>query len=137
MVAVIDQERDEYGVEPICDVLPIAPSTYYEHRARRLDPEKRCDRGAPARQATAIVVNDADHAIWHPGIEAQAGDQLLGEPARADDSHPNLATLTPMNMGRQTKAGAITGHLNEIGKAKPTPKYRPGVVFARVGKEYK
>ena len=41
MVAFIDEHRDEYGVEPICAVSPIAPSTYYEQRARRLDPERR------------------------------------------------------------------------------------------------
>lgn len=40
MVAFIEAHRDEYGVEPICEVLPIAPATYYEHRARRLDPER-------------------------------------------------------------------------------------------------
>lgn len=45
MVAFIDDHRCEYGVEPICDVLPIAPSTYYEHRGRKLDPTKR-----PARE---------------------------------------------------------------------------------------
>ena len=30
MVAFIDDHREAYGVEPICEVLPIAPSTYYE-----------------------------------------------------------------------------------------------------------
>jgi putative transposase len=29
MIAFIDDHRDAYGVEPICRVLPIAPSTYY------------------------------------------------------------------------------------------------------------
>ena len=38
MKTFIDAHRDAYGVEPICRVLPIAPSTYYEHAARRLDP---------------------------------------------------------------------------------------------------
>jgi hypothetical protein len=33
MVRFIDAHRDAHGVEPICSVLPIAPSTYYEHRA--------------------------------------------------------------------------------------------------------
>jgi putative transposase len=37
--AFIDDHRDVYGVEPICKVLPIAPSTYYAHAARRADPE--------------------------------------------------------------------------------------------------
>ena len=32
MVAFIDAHRDQYGVEPICDVLPIAPSTFYERK---------------------------------------------------------------------------------------------------------
>ena len=32
MVAFIDQHRDALGVEPICKQLPIAPSTYYEHK---------------------------------------------------------------------------------------------------------
>src|SRR5271170_3726374 len=44
MIAFIDDHREVYGVEPICDVLPIAPSTYHAHVARRRDPDK-----APAR----------------------------------------------------------------------------------------
>jgi putative transposase len=35
MIAFIDDHRDAYGVEPICRVLPIAPSNYYEHVAQR------------------------------------------------------------------------------------------------------
>jgi hypothetical protein len=35
MVAFIDQHRDLYRVEPICDLLPIAPSTYFRHRVER------------------------------------------------------------------------------------------------------
>ena len=38
MVSFIDEHRGSYGVEPICEVLPIAPSTYYEHKARERDP---------------------------------------------------------------------------------------------------
>jgi transposase InsO family protein len=38
MVAFIDDHKREYGVEPICRVLPIAPSTYYWHKAREVDP---------------------------------------------------------------------------------------------------
>ena len=38
MVAFVDAHGDKYGVEPICKVLPIAPSTYYEHKARQADP---------------------------------------------------------------------------------------------------
>jgi transposase InsO family protein len=45
MKAFIDEHREVYGVEPICRVLPIAPSTYYEHAARKADPDRR-----PARE---------------------------------------------------------------------------------------
>jgi putative transposase len=40
MIAFIDDHRDVYGVEPICRVLPIAPSTYRSHAARRRDPAR-------------------------------------------------------------------------------------------------
>jgi transposase InsO family protein len=40
MIAFIDDLRGTYGVEPICKVLPIAPSTYFDHVAKRADPEK-------------------------------------------------------------------------------------------------
>ncbi len=40
MVAFIDQHRAEHGVEPICEQLPIAPSTYYEFKARQAEPSR-------------------------------------------------------------------------------------------------
>jgi transposase InsO family protein len=44
MTAFIDEHRDVYGVEPICRVLPIAPSTYHERVAQRRDPERLSPR---------------------------------------------------------------------------------------------
>jgi transposase InsO family protein len=40
MIAFIDAHREAYGVEPICEQLPIAPSTYYEAKARQTDPSR-------------------------------------------------------------------------------------------------
>ncbi len=40
MIAFIDDHRDAHGVEPICKVLPIAPSTYHDDAAKRQDPTK-------------------------------------------------------------------------------------------------
>ncbi|WP_271188255.1 MULTISPECIES: IS3 family transposase [Alphaproteobacteria] len=40
MTDFIDEHREAHGVEPICRVLPIAPSTYREHAARRRDPDR-------------------------------------------------------------------------------------------------
>lgn len=44
MVAFIDQYRNRYGVEPICAVLPIAPSTYYRSKDLERNPDKRSQR---------------------------------------------------------------------------------------------
>ena len=51
MMAFIDAHRGTHGVEPICRLLPIAPSTYYDHLAKRTDPARRSDR---ARQDEAL-----------------------------------------------------------------------------------
>jgi putative transposase len=44
MVALIDEHREEYGVEPICRMLPIAPSTYYQHKDWEAHPDRRSKR---------------------------------------------------------------------------------------------
>lgn len=44
MIAFIDDHRQAHGVGPICRHLPIAPSTYYDHRAKQADPLRRSDR---------------------------------------------------------------------------------------------
>ncbi len=44
MVGFIDDHRETFGVEPICAVLPIAPSRYYELQARDRDPHRRPGR---------------------------------------------------------------------------------------------
>jgi len=40
MVQFIDTHRETYGVEPICREVPIAPSIYYEQKARQADPSR-------------------------------------------------------------------------------------------------
>ena len=53
MIAFLDDHREAYGVEPICKVLPIAPSTYHAHIAQRIDPSKRSAR---ARRDAALKI---------------------------------------------------------------------------------
>jgi putative transposase len=52
MIAFIDEHRAVYGVEPICRVLPIAPSTYHAHAARRANPGRLSAR---ARSDAALM----------------------------------------------------------------------------------
>jgi putative transposase len=61
MKAFIDAHRDAYGVEPICRVLPIAPSTYHEHAARQADPSRlpaRAKRDAVLKLEVRRVFNE-------------------------------------------------------------------------------
>ena len=63
MVDFVEEHRDEYGVEPICEVLPIAPSTYYEQLKRRCDPELRPARAKRDDRLRVEIkrVYDASH----------------------------------------------------------------------------
>jgi transposase InsO family protein len=59
MIAFIDAHRAVHGVEPICRVLPIAPSTYRAHAARRADPSK-----APVRSRSDAELSLAIRRVW-------------------------------------------------------------------------
>src|SRR4051812_24848114 len=66
MIAFIDDHREVYGVEPICRVLPIAPSTYHAHVAARTDPAKASAR---ARQDLVLMaqirrVHEANFGVY-------------------------------------------------------------------------
>jgi putative transposase len=59
MVRFIDAHRAAFGVEPICAVLPIAPSVYYEHQARARDPERQ-----PERVRRDTVLSAQIRRVW-------------------------------------------------------------------------
>ena len=59
MVSFIDQHREELGVEPMCKHLPIAPSTYYEHKAREADPVR-----VPPRVKRDQALSQAVYRVW-------------------------------------------------------------------------
>ena len=65
MVAFIDAHRRTYGVEPICALVPIAPSTYYEQKARQVDPSRQ-----PARTQRAAWRKTQIQRVWdaHFGV---------------------------------------------------------------------
>jgi putative transposase len=60
MTSFIDEHRSTHGVEPICAVLPIAPSIYYEQKAREADPLRRPNRA----QRDAVLCDEIDR-VWH------------------------------------------------------------------------
>ncbi len=64
MASFIDDHRDLYGVEPICAVLPIAPSTYYERKAREADPER-----VPARAKRDATLRADIRRVWQENFQ--------------------------------------------------------------------
>ena len=66
MIGFIDDHRGVYGVEPICKVLPIAPSTYHAHAARRADPARLPARARRDLVLTADIqlVFDANFGVY-------------------------------------------------------------------------
>ena len=68
MVSFIDAHRDQYGVEPICALLPIAPSTYHRHRAVQVDPRRRSARAQRDDGLRREIqrVWDAHHQVYGP-----------------------------------------------------------------------
>jgi putative transposase len=59
MISFIDTHRAVYGVESICKVIPIAPSTYYEEKARL-----NCPRRAPLRVQRDMVLKNEIQRVW-------------------------------------------------------------------------
>jgi transposase InsO family protein len=68
MVAFIDDHRKTYGVEPICRVLPIAPSTYFRVKAERRDSTKRSARAQRDAVLRAIIrrIWTEHHQVYGP-----------------------------------------------------------------------
>jgi putative transposase len=59
MISFIDEHREEHGVEPICAQLPIAPSTYYEQKAREVDRSR-----LPARALRDADLREQIERVW-------------------------------------------------------------------------
>jgi transposase InsO family protein len=68
MVTFIDQHRDGYGVEPICAVLPIAPSTYFLRKAQQREATKRSARAQRDTELRAGIqrVWDENDQVYGP-----------------------------------------------------------------------
>jgi len=66
MNAYIDQNRSVHGVEPICEVLQVAPSAYRRHAARRRDPSLRSQRAQRDEQLTTAIerVWQENHGVY-------------------------------------------------------------------------
>ncbi len=99
----IDQHRDAYGVEPICSVLPIAPATYYAHRAWRRDPELRC-----TRKKRDAVLRDEIKRVWDESEDGVYGADKVWRQLHREGTRVARCTVERL-MRSQGSSGVVRG----------------------------
>ena len=75
----LDEHRDSCGVESICSVLPIAPSTYYEQKARQADPDR-----LPARTKRDRVLSGEILRVWKENFRVYGAVKVWKQLGRED-----------------------------------------------------
>ena len=90
-MSFIDQYRGEYGVEPICTVLPIAPSTYYKHKANERDPDCRFARAKRDEKLTVQIKR-----VWHENNDVYGA--VKGRGARCKTTIPSPHDEKPLDL---------------------------------------
>ena len=102
MLAFIDAHRDQYGVESICKLLPIAPSTYYEHKARQRDPKR-----IPKRLQRDAELRGSIRRIWDENFRAYGARKVWRQLQR---EHIPVARCTVERlMRREGLRGVVRG----------------------------
>jgi putative transposase len=71
MYAMVDEHRGEHGVEPICDVLQIAPSAYRRHAARHRDRSL-----LSARAQRDEVLMPKIEQVWNTNLQVYGADKV-------------------------------------------------------------
>jgi putative transposase len=102
MIAFIDAHRAVHGVEPICKVLPIAPSTYHAHAARKADPSK-----APARSRSDAELSGAIQRVWDENFQVY-GVRKVWRQLRREGFHVARCTVARL-MRRMGLRGVTRG----------------------------
>jgi transposase InsO family protein len=102
MIAFIDAHREVHGVEPICKVLPIAPSTYHEHAARCADPER-----LSARAKHDIPLRAEIRRVWNENFQVYGVRKVWRQLGREGIRLARCATARLM--AEMELSGAIRG----------------------------
>jgi len=102
MTTFIDEQRGICGVEPICALLPIAPSTYYEQKARQADPSRRPER----TRRDAALCKEIER-VWHENRRLY-GARKVWRQLRREGIEVARCTVERL-MGRLGLAGAVRG----------------------------
>ncbi len=124
MFRMIEEHRDRFGVEPICQQLQIAPSTYYELKARERDPDR-----APARHRRDAELEGKIHRVWHENLCVYGADKVWKQLNR---EHIRVARCTVERlMGRLGLCGATRGKAFKITTVADEHGQRPSDLVER------
>jgi len=118
MIAFIDDHRGAYGVEPICRVLPIAPSTYHAHAARRADPAK-----APPRVRRDALLKAHIRRVWDENFQVYGVRKVWRQLGREGIAVARCTVARLMReMGLQGAVRGKTVRTTVSDKAAPCPR---------------
>jgi putative transposase len=124
MARFIDAHRDDFGVEPICAVLPIAPSRYYELKAWERDPQRR-----PARARRDERLCDHVRRVWREN-RAVYGVRKVWKQLGREGQGVARCTVARL-MRRLGLAGAVRGRKFTVTTIPDTATARPPDLVTR------
>ena len=117
MIAFIDEHRHSQGVEPICRVLQIAPSSYHARKAQQRDPDRRSDRA----KRDDVLCPEIER-IWHDNLRVY-GVRKVWHQLRREGFDVARCTVSRL-MKRLNLAGVVRGKpvkTTQSDKAAPCP----------------
>jgi transposase InsO family protein len=118
MVDFIEENRGDHGIEPICTMLPIAPASYYEHRARRADPDKRCRRSKRDAELMPEI-----RRVWDENFAVYGAEKVWRQLRR---ERVAVARCTVERLMRsQSICGAVRGRAFKITTVADASAQRP------------
>jgi len=124
MVSFIDEHRGEYGVEPICRVLPIAPSTYFAWKAKQRDPDRRSERAKRDERLRVVI-----RRVWEDNFRVY-GVRKVWRQLRREGIDVARCTVERL-MAQMGLYGAIRGRSYKVTTVADTEQARPADLVSR------
>ena len=124
MVSFIDAHRAAYGVEPICAVLPIAPSLYYALQVRAREPARR-----PARTRRDAALDEHIGRVWQENREVYGVRKVWKQLQR--EGHPVARCTVARLMRQRGLRGAMRGRRFKVTTIPDTAAPRPADLVTR------
>jgi putative transposase len=124
MVRFIEEHGAKFGVEPICDALPIAPSVYYEQRGRQRCPERRPRRVRQDEMVTAHI-----RRVWRENQEVYGVRKVWKQLRR--EGHPVARCTVSRLMRHAGLRGAVRGRRFKTTTCPDTAASRPPDLVTR------